>query len=57
MFDTDTLIAIKREEEGERQDTNETKNRIIKISDPVRKMKEWQKYFPTPKYTEDNVVY
>lgn len=57
MFDVDTYTAIKREEEGQRKEDRELKNKILNMNNPLRKMKEWQKYFPTPKYTESNIVY
>ena len=57
MFDEDTYTAIKREEEGQRKEDRELKNRILNMNNPLRKMKEWQKYFPKPVFTNNENVY
>jgi len=65
-FDIDTLNLINREDRHERQEVNERKNKILRMVNPQRRQKEWDKLYPkleldglTPDQLEEinNTVY
>ena len=57
MFDIDTYNQINREDRQQEKEDRELKNRILSMNNPLRKMKEWQKYFPKPVFTNNENVY
>ena len=57
MFDIDTYNQTNREDRQQEKEERELKNRILSMNNPLRKMKEWQKYFPKPVFTNNENVY
>lgn len=56
MFDIDTLNQMNIERKAEERDTQETKNRILSMVNPIKKQKEWNKYFPKYKYAVEGLT-
>jgi hypothetical protein len=54
MIDIDTINQNNRVDYLIEQDEKETKSRILKIVDPVKKQREWNKYFTPQSVPSDD---
>lgn len=57
MIDPDTVKEIKAEERAYELWEKDIKNRIHRMSNPERKQREWNKYFPAPIELSSNEVF